>query len=190
MLRPVDVFNKSICDVLRFKILEANSKYYIFRLSNTIKEEILFYIEIYEKIPSKLLLSNDTKKDIPNFIKTIKYLIKYKYLLNAYKIYSITIPHTINYYYENFMCYVENAYINNLIIYNEKNICNHTNFILSIIFKKEFIDKKLLDYEILLVNGHFLLNKIIHAYNNPNRLLCQLRFEKNFNLFYNENKLL
>ena len=58
------------------------------------------------------------------------------------------------------------------------------------LFKKEFIDKKLLDYETVLTNGHFLLNKVIHAFNNPNRLLCQLRFEKNFNLFYNENKLL
>lgn len=190
MSRPVDVFTKTICDVLRFKILEANTDYYIFRLSNTMKEEILFYIEIYEIIPSKLLLSNDTKKDIPNFIKTSKYIIKYKYLLNAYEIYSITIPYTINYYYEDLMYYVDNAYKNNLIIYNEINICNHTNFILSIIFKKEFIDKKLLDNQTVLINGHFLLNKIIHAYNNPNRLLCQLRFEKNFNLFYNENKLL
>jgi hypothetical protein len=189
MIRPVDVFTKTICDVLRFKILEADCNYYIFRLSNTSKDEILFYIEIYEKIPSKLLLSNDIKKDIPNFIKTSKYIIKYKYLLNAYKIHSITIPHTINYYYEDLMCYVDNAYKNNLIIYNETNICNQTNFILSIIFKKEFIDKKLIDYETLLVNGHFLLNKVIHAYNNPNRLLCQLRLEKNYNLIYNQNKL-
>ena len=184
MTRPVDVFTKTICDVLRFKILEANSDYYIFRLSNTIKEEISFYIEIYEKIPSKLLLLNDTKKDIPNFIKTSKYIIKYKYLLNAYEIYSISIPFTINYYNEDLMYYVENAIKNNLVIYNEINIYNHKNFILSLIFKKEFIDKKLLDYETVLVNGHFLLNKIIHAYNNPNRLLCQLRLEKNFNLIF------
>jgi hypothetical protein len=190
MIRPVDVFTKTISNILRFKILETNSNYYIFRLSNTIKEEILFYIEIYEKIPSKLLLSNNTKKDISNFIKTSKYIIKYKYLLNAYEIFNINIPFTINYYNEDLMYYVEYAYKNNLIIYNEKNICNHTSFILSIIFKKEFIDKKLLDYQTVLVNGHFLLNKVIHAYNNPNRLLCQLRFEKNFNLFYNENKLL
>ena len=133
MIRPVDVFTTTICDVLRFKILEANSDYYIFRLSNTIKEEILFYIEIYEKFPSKLLLSNGNQKDIPNFIKTSKYIIKYKYLLNAYEINSITIPYTINYYYEDLMYYVDNAYQNNLVIYNEKNICNHKNFILSIL---------------------------------------------------------
>lgn len=186
MTRPVDVFTKTICDVLRFKILDANSDYYIFRLSNTTKEEILFYIEIYEKVPSKLLLSNGDQKDIPNFIKTSKYIIKYKYLLNAYEIDSITIPLTMNYYYEDLMNYVENTVKNNLVIYKKINICNHKNFILSIIFKKEFIDKKLLDYETVLVNGHFLLNKIVHAYNNPNRLLCQLRLERNFNLIFSK----
>ena len=184
MTRPQDVLTKTICDVIRFKILDAASDYYIFRLSNTTKEEISFYIEIYEKIPSNLLLSNGTQKDIKNLIKTSKYIIKYKYLLNAYEIDSITIPFTINYYYEDLMYYVQNAINNNLIIYDEINICNHKNFILSIIFKKEFIDKKLLDYEKVLVNGHFLLNKLIHAYNNPNRLLCQLRLEKNFNLIF------
>ena len=186
MIRPEDVFTKTICDVLRFKIVEANDDYYIFRLSNTIKEEILFYIEIYEKFSSKLLLSNGNQKDIPNFIKTSKYIIKYKYLLNAYEINSITIPYTINYYYEDLMSYVDNSYKNNLVIYDEINICNHTNFILSIIFKKDFIDKKLLDYETVLVNGHFLLNKLVHAYNNPNRLLCLLRIEKNFNLIFSK----
>ena len=184
MIRPIDVFNKTICDVLRFKILESNNDYCIFRIFNTVKDEILFYIEIYEKIPSKLLLSNGNQKDIPNFIKTSKYIIKYKYLLNAYEIYSITIPFTINYYHEDLMYYVENAIRNNLVIYNEININKHKNFILSIIFKKEFIHKKLLDYETVLVNGHFLLNKLVHAYNNPNRLLCQLRLEKNFNLIF------
>jgi hypothetical protein len=184
MIRPIDVFTKTICDVLRFKILETNSDYCIFRIFNTVKDEILFYIEIYEKIPSKLLLLNGNQKDIPKFIKTSKYIIKYKYLLNAYEINSITIPFTINYYYEDLMYYVENAITNNLVIYDEINICKHKNFILSIIFKKEFIDKKLLDYETILVNGHFLLNKLIHAYNNPNRLLCQLRLEKNFNLIF------
>ena len=169
---------------LKIKIISASKNYYAFRLTDIINDEILFYIEIYDFVPKMLLLKNNELRKIQNFKTTSKYLIKYKYLLNSYEIHSISIPITIYYYDQDLMGYAENAIKNNLIIYNENNICNHTDFILSVIFQKEYIQNKLLDNQILLTNGYFLLNKIVHAYNNPNRLLCQLRFEKNFNLFY------
>jgi hypothetical protein len=175
---------------IKIKIISTSKDYYAFRLTNIINDEILFYIEIYDFVPVTLLLKNNIKKKIQNFNKTSKYLLKYKYLLHTYEIKCISIPITINYYNEDLIYYVENAIKNNLIIYNENNICNHTDFILSIFFQKEYVKNKLLDKQILLVNGYFLLNKIIHSYNNPNRLLCQLRFEKNFNLFYNKNNFI
>ena len=177
-------------EVLKIKIISSTKNHYAFRLNNIFNDEILFYIEIYDIIPVTLLLKNDIKKKIKNFTKTSKYLVKYKYLLHTYEINGISIPITINYYNEDLIYYVENAIKNNLITHNDNNICNHTDYILSIIFHKKYIKNKLLDNQILLVNGYFLLNKIIHAYNNPNRLLCQLRFEKNFNLFYNKNNFI
>jgi len=179
-----------IKEVLKIKIISSSKHHYAFRLTNIFNDEILFYIEIYDIIPVTILLKNDIKKKIKNFTKTSKYLVKYKYLLHTYEIHAISIPITINYYNEHLIYYVENVIKNNLTIYNENNISNHKDFILSIIFQKEYIKNKLLENQVLLVNGYFLLNKIIHAYNNPNRLLCQLRFEKNFNLFYNKDNFL
>ena len=41
------------------------------------------------------------------------------------------------------------------------------------IFKPEYLANKLLSYEDWHVNGYFLLNKLVNAYYNPLKVLCQ-----------------
>ena len=47
------------------------------------------------------------------------------------------------------------------------------------------INKKIISFEEFQVAGHFLLNKIIHAYHNPDRVLCNIRMERQYNEFWN-----
>jgi len=54
------------------------------------------------------------------------------------------------------------------------------NYIISQLFKPEYIANKLLRYEDWQTNGYFLLNKLVNAYYNPQKALCQQMLAKNY----------
>lgn len=141
-------------------------------IKSTIYNLVLYKLVYLEKYCIKLLTTTN-KKNVMNIyfensIEKCYFVLEYNYKFHTYKIYRST-------QFRNKCILLSNQSISNLV----------QNELLEKIFTADYINKKLISFEEFQVAGHFLLNKIIHAYHNPDRVLCNIRMERQYNEFWN-----
>lgn len=93
-----------------------------------------------------------------------QFLLEYQYKLHYYRL---------------FCC---SKYRNErVILYSQKPTLEQEVYFCQKIFSEAYRNSKLIRYEDFLMNGYFLLNKLVNAYHNPNKGLCQMVLEKHYN---------
>jgi len=72
-----------------------------------------------------------------------------------------------------------------VVIYNNRLDELEIENLLISIFTESYRNKKLISKEEFETNGYFLINKLRNAYYNPNKQLCQLKLETQYNQLQN-----
>ncbi len=141
-------------------------------IKSTIYDLLIHKLVYIQKYCIKLLPTTQKKNVITiyfeNTINKCCFVLEHNYKFHTYRIYRSTL-------FRNKCILLSNQSILNII----------QNELLEKIFTLDYINKKLISFEEFQVAGHFLLNKIIHAYHNPGTILCNIRMERQYNEFWN-----
>ena len=190
-----------------------NKNYRCCRLYNVDNSSNSIYFLIQLVLDEELYLLNnaDNKVHIPGLKKVLSYILKFNFKKNYYQLFEVIeqsywfnnfeepiffINQIISYHYQNkYHNFIEKLisefnYNFNVDLQNHKNTLStsqkyyeNKNNIINIVFSKEYLNK-IKDVSEIISNGYFLLNKIIHAYHNPNTKLCEIILFNKFQKFY------
>ena len=120
----------------------------------------------YKLLPSQ----RDIRIYIEDMGQNTQYLIEYNYKLHTYDFHKCS-----RYRNENLFIYTDNGVPDEI-----------SSYFLEKIMTPRYREKKLIKKTELQENGYYLLNKIVNAYYNPHKKLCQIVMEKSIEHIYQE----